>query len=274
MSIAPTFLPNAQFNALLIDCSTIDVSSAREVARDALSAGFSSCRCAGQWVALRRRKAGRSRSWWGAREQDFCRRRGRAGAHGESGDPRRSRRCGAGGEDLQQYVARHFDDWRVRRRSPWPSGLNSIRNASSTLRRKHRGQCWSLTNYCPWPGPVPNAPSNRDYEGGFASAMMLKDLGLAQDAAQNVNANTPLGGAGGSALRGIRRTRFSRARISPRFWKCCAGGFSAESIPSPRGEGCRPKDDGWGDGAETGKHIGFSPPRQRYALTPSPRGEG
>jgi 3-hydroxyisobutyrate dehydrogenase len=60
---------------------------------------------------------------------------------------------------------------------------------------KASGQCWSLTNYCPWPGPVPTAPSNRDYEGGFASAMMLKDLGLAQDAAQNVNANTPLGGA-------------------------------------------------------------------------------
>ncbi len=55
------------------------------------------------------------------------------------------------------------------------------------------GQCWSLTRYCPVPGPVPNAPSNRDYAPGFAAAMMLKDLKLAQDAAQTNDAATPLG---------------------------------------------------------------------------------
>jgi 3-hydroxyisobutyrate dehydrogenase len=55
------------------------------------------------------------------------------------------------------------------------------------------GQCWSLTSYCPWPGPAPTAPSNRNYEGGFATAMMLKDLKLAQDAAANAGAATPLG---------------------------------------------------------------------------------
>lgn len=55
------------------------------------------------------------------------------------------------------------------------------------------GQSWSLTTYCPVPGPVPTAPSNRDYAGGFATALMLKDLKLAQTAAQSVNANTPLG---------------------------------------------------------------------------------
>jgi 3-hydroxyisobutyrate dehydrogenase len=55
------------------------------------------------------------------------------------------------------------------------------------------GQCWSLTTYCPVPGPVPTAPSNRDYSGGFASALMLKDLKLAQTAAQSAGAATPLG---------------------------------------------------------------------------------
>ena len=55
------------------------------------------------------------------------------------------------------------------------------------------GQCWSLTSYCPVPGPVPNAPSNRDYAGGFATALMLKDLKLSQTAASAVGANTPLG---------------------------------------------------------------------------------
>jgi len=58
---------------------------------------------------------------------------------------------------------------------------------------KSSGQSWSVTTYYPWPGPVPTAPSNRNYEGGFATAMMLKDLKLAQDAAAKSGASTPLG---------------------------------------------------------------------------------
>lgn len=55
------------------------------------------------------------------------------------------------------------------------------------------GQCWSMTSYCPAPGPVPAAPSNRDYQPGFAIAMMLKDLKLALGAGDDVGADTPLG---------------------------------------------------------------------------------
>ncbi|MGE0499942.1 MAG: 3-hydroxyisobutyrate dehydrogenase [Rhizobiaceae bacterium] len=55
------------------------------------------------------------------------------------------------------------------------------------------GQCWSLTTYCPVPGPVPNSPANRDYKPGFAAALMLKDLKLSQEAAQAAGAVTPLG---------------------------------------------------------------------------------
>ncbi|NGO50176.1 3-hydroxyisobutyrate dehydrogenase [Allomesorhizobium camelthorni] len=55
------------------------------------------------------------------------------------------------------------------------------------------GQCWSLTTYCPVPGPVPTSPANRDYQPGFAAALMLKDLKLAQEAAQQSGAVTPLG---------------------------------------------------------------------------------
>ncbi len=55
------------------------------------------------------------------------------------------------------------------------------------------GQCWSLTTYCPVPGPVPTSPANRDYQAGFTAAMMLKDLKLAQDAATHTDAATPLG---------------------------------------------------------------------------------
>jgi 3-hydroxyisobutyrate dehydrogenase len=58
---------------------------------------------------------------------------------------------------------------------------------------KSSGQCWSMTSYCPVPGPVPASPANRDYQAGFTAAMMLKDLKLAQDAAQANGAHTPLG---------------------------------------------------------------------------------
>jgi 3-hydroxyisobutyrate dehydrogenase len=55
------------------------------------------------------------------------------------------------------------------------------------------GQCWALTSYCPVPGPVPTSPANNDYKPGFASALMVKDLTLAQDAAKASGAATPLG---------------------------------------------------------------------------------
>jgi 3-hydroxyisobutyrate dehydrogenase len=55
------------------------------------------------------------------------------------------------------------------------------------------GQCWSLTSYCPVPGLVPSSPANNDYRPGFSSALMLKDLRLAQQAAAASGAATPLG---------------------------------------------------------------------------------
>ena len=58
---------------------------------------------------------------------------------------------------------------------------------------KASGQCWSMTSYCPVPGPVPAAPSNRDYEGGFMSALMLKDLKLAISASQATGTSVPMG---------------------------------------------------------------------------------
>jgi 3-hydroxyisobutyrate dehydrogenase len=55
------------------------------------------------------------------------------------------------------------------------------------------GQCWAMTSYCPVPGPVPASPANNDYKPGFATALMLKDLTLAQEAAKTSGAATPLG---------------------------------------------------------------------------------
>ncbi len=62
-------------------------------------------------------------------------------------------------------------------------------NISSTA----SGQCWSMTSYCPVPGPVPTSPANRDYKPGFTAGMMLKDLRLAQDASKAAKTPTPLG---------------------------------------------------------------------------------
>jgi len=83
---------------------------------------------------------------------------------------------------------------------------------------KSSGQCWSMTSYCPVPGPVPSSPANRGYKAGFTAAMMLKDLKLAQAAARETRATTPLGagaaavyerfvetGAGGKDFSGIIR---------------------------------------------------------------------
>ncbi len=55
------------------------------------------------------------------------------------------------------------------------------------------GQCWSLTSYCPVPGPVPASPANRDYAPGFAAPLMLKDLNLSQAASTSAGAHTPMG---------------------------------------------------------------------------------
>jgi 3-hydroxyisobutyrate dehydrogenase len=59
---------------------------------------------------------------------------------------------------------------------------------------KASGQCWSMTTYCPVPGVGPETPADRDYEGGFAAALMLKDLKLAMEAARQTGAYTPMGG--------------------------------------------------------------------------------
>jgi 3-hydroxyisobutyrate dehydrogenase len=55
------------------------------------------------------------------------------------------------------------------------------------------GQCWSMTSYCPVPGVGPTSPADNDYQGGFAAALMLKDLRLATEAAETADAPVPMG---------------------------------------------------------------------------------
>lgn len=73
--------------------------------------------------------------------------------------------------------------------------LGLSRQALFDVAAKSSGQCWSLTSYCPVPGPVPTSPANNGYKPGFAAALMLKDLRLSQAASDGTGAETPLGAA-------------------------------------------------------------------------------
>jgi 3-hydroxyisobutyrate dehydrogenase len=190
---AEAILPNAPKDALLIDCSTIDVDSARTVARDASMQGFRTADApvSGGTAAA---SGGSLTFMVGCREQDFAdveealKPMAKAIIHaGDSGAGQAAKICNnmlLGISMIGTCEAFALAE-----------GLGLDAQKFFDIASKASGQCWSLTSYCPWPGPVPAAPSNRDYEGGFAVAMMLKDLKLAQEAAESVGAPTPLGGA-------------------------------------------------------------------------------
>ncbi len=186
-------LPNARKDALLIDCSTIDVDTARTVARDAAMQGFRAADApvSGGTAAA---SGGTLTFMVGCREQDFpefeqaLAPMAKAVIHaGASGAGQAAKICNNMLLGISMIgVCEAFV--LAERLGLEPQKFYDIASKAS-------GQCWSLTSYCPWPGPVPAAPSNRNYEGGFATAMMLKDLKLAQDAAEASGASTPLGGA-------------------------------------------------------------------------------
>ena len=184
-------LTAARKDALLIDCSTIDIDSARAVHVAALKAGFDFLD-APVSGGVGGAEAGTLAFMCGGSDRAFERARpvlekmGRRIVHaGGAGAGQAAKICNnmllaismigtceafALGEKLGLEHGKLFD----------------IISAAS-------GQCWSVTTYCPVPGPVPTAPSNRDYTGGFATNLMLKDLKLSQAAAQGAGATTPLG---------------------------------------------------------------------------------
>jgi 3-hydroxyisobutyrate dehydrogenase len=188
---ADEVLPNAKPGALLIDCSTIDVESARAVAAQAKAAGFrfADAPVSGGTAAA---DAGTLAFMVGCDEADFAaieaalepmsRVTFRAGDHGAGQAAKICNNMVLGISMIGVCEALALAE----RLGLDPAKFYEISSQSS-------GQCWSLTSYCPWPGPVPTAPSNRNYEGGFATAMMLKDLKLAQEAAAKAGATAPLG---------------------------------------------------------------------------------
>jgi len=190
---ADAILPNARKDALLIDCSTIDVDSARTVSRDASMQGFRSCDApvSGGTAAA---SGGTLTFMVGCREHDFAefeealKPMAKAIIYaGDSGAGQAAKIC--------NNMLLGISMIGVSEAFALAEGLGLDPQKFYDIASKASGQCWSLTSYCPWPGPVPAAPSNRDYEGGFAAAMMLKDLKLAQEAADMAGAPTPLGSA-------------------------------------------------------------------------------
>ena len=190
-------LPNAAKGALLIDCSTIDVDSARHVGALAEKAGFEMID-APVSGGVGGATAGTLTFMVGGGDQAFAKAKpilekmGRNIVHaGASGNGQAAKICN--NMILGVSMIAVSEGFMLAKRL----GLDAQKlfDVASTS----SGQCWSLTNYCPVPGPVPTSPANRDYQAGFTAAMMLKDLLLAQQAANAVGASTPMG-AGAAQL--------------------------------------------------------------------------
>ena len=184
-------LKSAPKSALLIDSSTIDVESARAVAGQAAEAGFrfADAPVSGGVMAA---EAGALAFMVGCAAVDFpaieaaldpmSRVTIHAGDHGAGQAAKICNNMLLGVSMLGTCEAFALAE---------KLGLDADRFFE--IASKSSGQCWSVTSYCPVPGVGPQTPADRHYEGGFASAMMLKDLKLAQEAAAKAGASTPMG---------------------------------------------------------------------------------
>jgi len=193
LSVWSDILPAVKRGSLLIDCSTIDVESARKA--HAL-AGEHGCASLDAPVSggVGGAKGGTLTFMVGGSEADFARGEPILKAMG-----RRIVHCGAAGNGQVAKICNNMilgiSMLGVCEAFVLGEKLGLSHEALFDVASTSSGQCWSLTTYCPVPGPVPASPANNGYKPGFASALMLKDLKLAQEAAQAAGASTPLGAA-------------------------------------------------------------------------------
>jgi 3-hydroxyisobutyrate dehydrogenase len=184
--------PNAKPGTLLIDCSTIDVASARDVGEamkakgfDFLDAPVSGGIAAAAGGALTFMVGGTDEQF--ERAKPFLEPMAKAVIHaGELGAGQAAKICN--NMILGATMVATCEAFVLAKKLGLD--LQTFFDISS----KASGQSWSMTSYCPVPGVGPETPADHDYEGGFAAALMLKDLKLAADAAQSVGAYTPMGG--------------------------------------------------------------------------------
>jgi 3-hydroxyisobutyrate dehydrogenase len=186
-------LPVALPNTLFIDCSTIDVDNARAAHKLAQSAGVRSID-APVSGGTNGAKAATLTFMCGGDERAFSAAKQVLGAMGK-----RIVYCGLPGNGQAAKLCNNMilGATMIVTAEAFilaetlglsPQALFDVASTSS-------GQSWSLTSYCPVPGPVPNSPANNNYEAGFTAALMLKDLRLAQAAAAASHVATPLGSA-------------------------------------------------------------------------------
>ncbi len=181
----------AKQGALFIDCSTIDVDSARaahllaaERGIDALDAPVSGGVAGAKAATLTFMVGGSAEAF--ERGRPILERMGKRIVHcGSAGNGQAAKICNnliLGASMIAVGEAFALGE----RLGLSHQALFDVASASS-------GQCWSLTSYCPVPGPVPASPANHGYQPGFTAALMLKDLTLARQAAQSVGVQAPLG---------------------------------------------------------------------------------
>ncbi len=185
-------LGHAPTDAILIDCSTIDVATARDVAEQAAQAGYAmvDAPVSGGIAAA---AAGSLTFMVGGTPDAFAKAEpvlsamGKAVIHaGDAGNGQAAKICN------NMLLAIHMAGTCETFAMAQKLGLDAqtfydIASVSS-------GQNWSMTSYCPLPGVGPQSPADNDYQGGFATALMLKDLRLAMEAAENADAPVPMGG--------------------------------------------------------------------------------
>jgi 3-hydroxyisobutyrate dehydrogenase len=184
--------PNAAAGTLLIDCSTIDVASAREVGQKMQSAGFdfvdapvSGGIAAAAGGSLTFMVGGTDAQFELAKP--FIEPMAKAMIHaGELGAGQAAKICN--NMILGATMVATCEALVLAQKL----GLDP--QIFFDISSKASGQSWSMTSYAPVAGVGPDTPADHDYEGGFAAALMLKDLKLAADAARSVGAYTPMGG--------------------------------------------------------------------------------
>lgn len=185
-------LSKAPKSAILIDCSTIDVATAKAVEGEALEQGYvmvdapvSGGIAAAEGGTLTFMVGGSRDGFERARE--FLEKMGKAVIHaGDPGAGQAAKICN--NMLLGASMAATCETFVLAQKL----GLDP--KTFFDISSKASGQCWSMTSYCPVPGVGPETPADREYEGGFAAALMLKDLKLAMEAAEAAGAYTPMGG--------------------------------------------------------------------------------
>jgi 3-hydroxyisobutyrate dehydrogenase len=182
---------HAPQSALLIDCSTIDVATAKALASEAGVSGYamvdapvSGGIAAATGGALTFMVGGSADGF--ARAKPILEAMGKAVIHaGGAGAGQAAKICN--NMLLGASMIATCETFVLAGKL----GLDS--QVFYDIASKASGQSWSMTSYCPVPGVGPESPADRDYAGGFATTLMLKDLKLAMDAAQSVSADVPMG---------------------------------------------------------------------------------